>query len=630
MSRGKFFLLVLPVLLITISIGKQGNFFDFVRQAGQEEIAQLYLPEANFLLNPINQLLAKQPTGDETLTLTLAGNRATELYGLIELDLQTNIQVTNPYDPNELGLKARFTAPSGKVAEVGAFWYQGYDLQTRKPTGKPGWKVRFTPNEAGEWKITAYDPTSGVRSETLTISVNPSDLLGFVRINPQDHRYLAFDNGDFFFPIGVNMAWWSDWKDPIDQYTRWLDEFASNGGNTIRVWMAAWSFGIEWKDTGLGDYTERQYEAWCLDRLFELADQYQIKIILVLMNHGPLSLVANSEWNSNPYNASLGGPLSSPEEFVTNPVATAYYQRRLEYIINRWGYSPNLLAWEWFNEVDLTPITDNALIPWIRQMTAYLQQRDVNHHLVTNSFSVRKWSPVWKLPELDIVQVHEYASQFNLGERDPTTQLGKVYEDLAQRVASKPILLGEFGYSASQRGENAEKTGIQLHNGIWASTFSGYAGSGMYWWWDTYIAPNDLWHHFKGLADFLKGEDLTDYDPFSQLQIKDLSGTSNQAEGLGLRGKETLVWLHSREYTADSAIAARKANPNLSSYTPVTLQGLFLVLNNVVNGNYTVQWFDPQNAAWVEAQQVTAVGHILTIPIPPFNADMAAKILLNP
>ena len=112
--------------------------------------------------------------------------------------------------------------------------------------------------------------------------------------------------------------------------------------------------------------------------------------------------------------AALGGPLTSPEQFVNDPVARSYYQQRLSYIINRWGYSPDLLAWEWWNEVDLTPISEKALIPWLQEMTAYLKQRDVNQHLTTNSFSVRSWSPVWKLPELDIVQVHEYSEQITL------------------------------------------------------------------------------------------------------------------------------------------------------------------------------------------------------------------------
>ena len=152
----------------------------------------------------------------------------------------------------------------------------------------------------------------GISSEPISFKVIPSNRAGFIRTNPSDPHYLAFENGDFFFPIGVNMAWWGDLGDPLEQYQQWLDQFSANGGNTIRIWMAAWSFGIEWKDTGLGDYDNRQYEAWLLDQLFSMAEEHKVKIILVLMNHGPFSLVANSEWKDNPYNSALGGPTHQP------------------------------------------------------------------------------------------------------------------------------------------------------------------------------------------------------------------------------------------------------------------------------------------------------------------------------
>lgn len=578
----------------------------------------------------ITQTPALQPTGDDTLAIVLAENGQVERYGLLELNLQTNLQVANPYDPNQIDLRVLFSTPSGKEVEVGAFWYQGYDLQTRQPKGEPGWKVRFTPDETGEWIAVATAPSLGLRSEPFTFNVTPSSRTGFVRIHPTNPYYLAFDNGDFFFPIGLNMGWWGGCCDPIDQYGRWFDLFTANGGNTIRVWMAAWSFGIEWKDTGLGDYEDRQYEAWLLDQLFRLADEHGVKIILVLVNHGPFSITTNTEWADNPYNAALGGPLSSPEQFVSDPIAKSYFQRRLNYIINRWGYSPDLLAWEWFNEVNLTPISDEALIPWLQEMTAYLRQRDVNHHLTTNSYAMRTLSPLWQLPELDIVQKHEYSSQINSSDQDLASRAAQDFQVLAQSIPAKPILLGEFGYSASNYGDDVEKTGIHLHNGLWSTTFSGYAGSGMYWWWDVYIEANNLWYHFKGLARFLDGVDLTHYQPFSPLQISGSGGSSGQTVGLGLRGENTLVWLRSDSYTVQASIAACNGKPDSFIYMPPMMEGLFLTLNWMDDGEYTVSWYDPQTAKWLDQAKVTAHNNTLTIPIPSFRYDLAAKIIRNP
>jgi len=513
---------------------------------------------------------------------------------------------------------------------VGAFWYQDFNVETRQPIGEPGWKVRFTPNEVGEWTAVAYAPALGMRSTPFQFQVASSNLPGFIRINKNNPRYLAYDNGEFFFPIGVNMSWYDEGHDPIEQYKGWLDSFSANGGNTIRVWMADWSFGLEWKDTGLGNYDNRQYEAWLLDQLFGLANVRGVKIILVLINHGAFSLEVNSEWDDNPYNAALGGPLVKPEQLVSDPLAQAYFRQRLNYITNRWGYSPDLLAWEWFNEVNLTPITDAAILPWLKEMTAFLNERDVNQHLTTTSFALRANSSIWQVDGLDIVQMHEYSSQINESEHDLAVRAGQDFQVLKDSIPVKPILLGEFGYSAKVYGDDIEKTGIHLHNGLWATTFSRYAGSGMYWWWDTYIDPNNLWYHFKGLASFLDGEDLTRYQPFSPLHISGSDDNAEQVVGLGLKGEKILVWLRSEGYTVQASIAANRAIAEKTAYIPPLVEGKLLTLSNMADGDYTVWWFDPQQAKWLDVQSVTAQDNTLYISIPSFRADLAAKIMLNP
>jgi len=51
---------------------------------------------------------------------------------------------------------------------------------------------------------------------------------------------------------------------------------------------------------------------------------------------------------------------------------------------------------------------------------------------------------------------------------------------LPASVPTKPFLLGEFGYGAKANADDAEKTGIHLHNGLWSTTSVAYAGCGMY------------------------------------------------------------------------------------------------------------------------------------------------------
>jgi hypothetical protein len=570
------------------------------------------------------------PTAEGPLSILPLENNTVERYGLLELDLQTTLLVENPYNPDEIDLRVHFIAPSGKVIDVGAFWYHGFDYPIRRFIGEPGWKARFTPGETGEWSAVAHIDREHLLSGPLIFNVVDSNQHGFVRINPSNPRYFAFDDGNFFFPIGMNMAWWSGAGDALTDYGKWMDAFAANGGNAIRVWMAEWSFGIEWNNTPLGNYDNRLQRAWLLDQIFAMAEERDIYILLVLLNCADFNNWQTKGWDWNPYNAMKGGPLERPDQFATDPTARSLLQRRLNYIVNRWGYSTHLLAWEWWNEVNLAEIPEELLLPWYKEMSAYLKGLDVNKHLITNSYAISDTSPSWLLLEMEIIQKHEYAHQESTMNKDLAE---RVVADLATLVGGappKPALLGEFGFGTESLGQDVDKTGIHLHNGLWATTFAGYAGSGMYWFWDTYVEAYRAWGHFKGLDRFLEGVDLAQYEPFSPLRISTADGSPGQAYGLGMRGEDSLVWIRSNAYTVQAAEAAWNDGKGTAFYAPPVVEGLTLTLPDLPGGSYTVSWFDPQKAIWLEKAMVTSQDGALAIPIPAFNKDLAARIVINP
>ncbi len=580
-------------------------------------------------LVPVASATATGPAGPLAIVPPMVDE--IDRFGLLELEIQTDIVADNPFDPEELDIRVEFTSESGTAVEIGAFWYQAFDSAGLRRVGEPGWRARFTPTETGDWTAVARIPALGLLSAPVTFRVVPSDNPGFVRVHPTNPRYLAFDNGDFFFPIGLNMGWWTRTGNALTDYRRWMYPFAANGGNAIRVWMAEWSFGIEWNNTPLGDYTNRLWRAWSLDQIFAMAEERDVYVLLVLLNCADFNDWQTSGWSGNPYNTVQGGPLERPEQFVTDPTARALLQRRLNYIVNRWGYSPHLLAWEWWNEVNLAPFSDEALIPWLQEMSAYLRARDVNRHLTTNSYAIRDLSPIWDLPEIDMIQKHEYAHQIDSMERDLAERAAADFGRLAASAPAKPILLGEFGYGTEGYGNDVDETGIHLHNGIWATTFVGYAGSGMYWFWDVYVEAYRVWHHFRGLDQFLAGVDLPRYQPFSPLEITGPDGGPGQAVGLGLRGDDVLIWLRSDAYTVQASVAAWEGagSPSAFLYRPPLVEGQVLTLREMGDEEYTVHWFDPQSGTWQDPVEATAQGDQLSIPIPDFRRDLAARIAPN-
>ncbi|WP_161881307.1 DUF5060 domain-containing protein [Deinococcus alpinitundrae] len=572
-------------------------------------------------------LFAAAQTNAAPTRLSLsAPTAAARTFQPLELSLTTDGTFANPYNPAQAELNVRFTSPAGKTVTVPAFWYQDFDRATLEPKGSAGWRVRFTPTSAGLWTASASFANPGPRSVPLGFKVVASDAPGFVRIDKQNPRYFAHDNGKntFYFPTGLNLGW-SNSKGAavLADYDRWLSQLSQNGGNLARVWMAAWSFGVEWKDTGLGDYGKRQAQAWLLDQVFEMARQKGVNIKLMLINHGQFSTTVNPEWADNPYNAANGGPLKSPEAFVTDPQARELFKRRLRYVAARYAAQPNLFAWEWWNEVNWTPIGDTDLKAWIREMTGVLKKNDPYDHLISSSYATGGTADLWKMPEISFSQQHDYSG------RDLMTWGRSNVSAFTDTAPSKPVLLAEIGYSGSGNEVPLIRDRIHFHNSVWAAPFVGYAGSGMYWWWDTFVDPQNQWPQYKGLADFLKGENLATLTTGHNAAVNTLS-----AAALTLQSKaRALIWLRSSAYDAGEASAAytkaliqKKAGTNWT-YLPPIRYGVTLEVDGLSDGAYTAYWYAPQKNVWLSVVPVTVKGGSVTLKAPTFDRDLAVKLV---
>jgi hypothetical protein len=454
------------------------------------------------------------------------------------------------------------------------------------------------------------------------------DSRGFVRVDPRNPRYLAFDDGTPFFPIGLNLGWWQNDQDPLSDYARWFDALRANGANAARIWMAPWSFGLEWNDTGLGNYDRRLDRAALLDEVFRLAEEEGIYIQLVLTNHGQFSETTNAQWFENPYNAANGGPAATPREFATDPRARKYFKQRLRYLAARWGYSPNLLAWEWWNEVDFTPMVEtDVLETWTQEMTPALLQFDPNDHLTTLSYSIEGDARVWNLREVDLIQRHEYNAN------DPKwffpTAGGTGRYEQQRGLLPKPLIMGEFGASGViEKPDASARDAIHLHNGLWAAPFSGFASTAMYWWWDLLIEPANLWGHLAGISRYLADEDLALLAPTPAMP----SAPSAVALALG-NDRRALVWLRNRLYNHDEmqfkygmALSTGEASDATFKFDPPALRDISVTVLGLGDGDYRVTWFDTRTGAEIGADAASARGGALVVRAPEFRRDLAAKI----
>ena len=203
-------------------------------------------------------------------------------------------------------------------------------------------------------------------------------------------------------------------------------------------------------------------------------------------------------WSINPYNKANGGPAAAPDDFWTNPMARTFYKRRLRYLIARYGAYTSLGFWEFWNEKE-------APAPWVEEMAAYLKANDPYRHLVTNSYSTTGEAAVWSLANIDLTQTHRYGDEGSMHDITPII----IDDARAHDTFRKPHHIGEFGISwrGSDEKFDPKGTATNLHNGLWAAALAGNAGGAAIWWWDSYIAPKNLYGEFTGLARFAAAVD---------------------------------------------------------------------------------------------------------------------------
>lgn len=431
----------------------------------------------------------------------VAGPQQVELYGRIELKVDMQGTWDNPFDPDDVALDAVVTLPSGRTYTQPGFYMVEYERKVLKgaevmvPLPEQGWRVRLAATEVGTLRceLRARDRSGKVTTQVAPVTVVAAANRGFIRQSQVDPRYLAFDDGSGYVPIGHNLPIYHASGQLVPEA---LAKMAAAGENYNRWWMSASGLGLEWEPK-LGWY--RQNAAARLDFTIQLAEQLGFHYMLCMDTHQDFRTTG---WAANPFNAVNGGPCETPREWFTDETARALYRKRLRYTVARWAYSPHVLTWEFGNEFEGWANTDNAVkLPWHREMSDYLAGLDPYRHLITTSW----WSKTgpeefWHLPNIDIVQTHTYTNN-DANVAEPVLD----YCRHQWNTFEKPHIFGEFGIRSHSTTADKDPKGWGLHNAFWAALAGGCNGTPMPWWHENYIEPLDLYFHFTAIRNFTEG-----------------------------------------------------------------------------------------------------------------------------
>ena len=545
----------------------------------------------------------------------------------------------NPFDYRYMHIQGVFTAPSGDTYKIPAFWYQDYEITlntswTTPPTGiagqasrnpdepqglemvnyigDPHYRLRYLPREAGTHTYTLEVYKEGavvqVMQGSVEIFAGSKEYKGVISVEPTHKRNFIYEDGSTFIPIGQNLGWFTSSTRQTEDYRVWFSNMNENHANFTRIWMAPWSFALHW-GSSYNDFTSRLNQAARMDKMFELADEYDIQFMLALLNHGQFSAIVNAQWANNPWNKINGGPLDYPSQFFSHLEAKETYKQQLMYIIARYGYSTEIMAWELFNEVDWTDNFNTTVVfMWHSEMAQFVKANDPYGRMVTTSYKGNTGG-AYSSSHIDFVNPHSY----DYDSKNMMVHLTPVLNNLHNQY-KKPVLQSEIGINWQNGGSTttADPTGISLKQAQWAGMMGGGAGAAMNWWWDSWVHPNNLYYRFIGAGKYSLEMDMVGE---SYERLNALFGVSVSNSQTGILGYK----IDSRVYGYLYDVNWRHNNTNIGNKNiSVTIP--------LENGFYVLSIYNTDTGEVVETRDVIATNQSLIFNVS-LTEDLAFIIL---
>lgn len=536
------------------------------------ERGEVFIDNISFDL-PVSELAGAAPP---SALRARAKTRFVRLWGVFELEVSFEAGYRSAFDVREIELRADILTPSGLLVSVPGF------------ISKDGlWRIRYMPMETGRhsFEVSVANSIGRMTLPVDTFVVEGEALRPPVRVGLRDPRRFELASGEVFYPIGMNIAWASDFRP-------YLKKFAAAGGNLVRVWLARWSLPVASKRKA-GEIDLEAAER--LEELLSFASSLGLRVQLVLAYHGEF----DDGWHESPYAASNGGPCAVSGEFFSNAEAKAAFKAFLRYVAARWSSSDALFAWELFNEVDLVPhVRKTDVLDWHREMAHYLRSCDPSHRPITTSTAgLGAFRELCSLPEIDFVQVHVYRAALDEAILNALAELAHF---------PKPGFIGEFGGDWRAFADQADETGVRLRVGLWMSLASNASGTAMPWWWDSYIEPHDLYRLWRPVALLAGKLERRGSDLRLIHQALDQSGRSSCARVHGILSRtEGLFYIYDPQVVE-----------NPSRRAIVLPEGGRLVLEGLVDGPFDMEFWSPFRDSPLSRASAKAEDGRLLIELP--------------
>lgn len=549
MNKRGLTILMIVVLFVAAAL--------FLTLSGGREAKQSSQPEPSALATAAKAPVMRNLKSDTA---------AVGLYEKFELSLELAADYDNPYDPAQIDLSMELTSPSGKPWEVNGF-YDGMGFN---------WKVRFSPDETGEWsyRLRAVDRGGEAASSEGTFEAVPPTNHGWIQVSRANKRFLEYRDGSSFYGVGVAYPWGITDSN--------LDKIAASGGNLVTYWNGNYDNAgngggknqLESITFGIGKIDP--LKAQRIDDLLESFEQRGLHMNFVIWPHDSLADRLEgwpATWNKNPFSA-----LGEAKDFYTSEKMWTYQENMYRYIIARWGFSRGIGIWDLICEINGTDGwafgDTKETDAWLDKVNRYFKENDPYGHPTMGSMAGNRqdyWDFAYRT--LDLADRENYYS----------INYDSFAEDIRKRWDSyeKPLMIGETG--------NMNDV-TQYHNAIWVSLANGLASSPI--WWDFGQVSDDMFVQMNHFASFVAGIDFREArEPMNGSTVK-----ADDAKAWAMRGeKQSYGWL-----IAETGGAGEKA----------------VALPDWPDGSYNVSWYDPWTGTPLGEGSTKAAGGTLTLTSP--------------
>ncbi|WP_227006169.1 glycoside hydrolase 5 family protein [Rufibacter latericius] len=465
-----------------------------------------------------------------------------------------------------------------------------------------------------------------------------SASLPWIQVAP-DAPYFITEDGHPWTPVGQNDAiTWPELEGlfrrknlaAVEEYLAYVSE---HGVTCLRLMLEYAQVKHRYFEKPAGTFNPSMVKLW--DDLFALCAKYGLRILLTPYDTFWMWL----KWKNHPYNKQLGGPCASRGQWLLCRDTMQAIKARLTFVVERWGGSGVLFAWDLWNEMHPAHM-GNSSADFSRVATELSQHvRDLEIRLYGRSHpqTVSIFGPIlhthpdtadtiFRHPLLDFASTHFYDAKtidYPKNTVDSAIKVGElVREALEHAPENRPFFDSEHGpihlFKDKKHTLAPEFDDEYFRHIQWAHLASGAAGGGMRW-------PNRHPHTLtpgmrvaqKNMTGFL---DLVNWATFKRKNLNQEIKISKAAFAVFgcADDQQAVVWLLRQD-----ALYQRKRlmNPEAS---PLSVE---IQIPGLQNGLYQITTWNTSEGAVREQFRVEVKDGNCSFTVPEVRTDVAVAVM---